>query len=215
MASNPQELELGAVLGTALRLARQRAGLTMQRLAELSGVSQPHLSQMENGKVSPSINTLYRLANAMGISAQQLLPEARGTSLEVVRAGSVPATPIVDRPDAATAQVLVGAPDRMLQVQEVQVQPGQDLGEWFRHEGEEYLYVIEGNVRIEVHGNAAEDLTSHDSAWYDSKLEHRWTLLGEQPARLLVVSAVASRVGGHGVPSERAVTDRALPDQQA
>jgi DNA-binding XRE family transcriptional regulator len=121
---------LGSVLGRSLRAARRRAGLTMDSLAEMSGVSQPHLSQMENGRVSPSISTLYRLANALGVSPQQLLPNMAEDELQVIPSGSVPTTPIVDSPSAALARVLVGSPDKLLQAQEVTVSPGQDLGQW-------------------------------------------------------------------------------------
>jgi transcriptional regulator with XRE-family HTH domain len=202
MAARSEDRDLEAVLGSGLRSARQRAGLTMARLAELSGVSQPHLSQLENGKVSPSINTLYRLANALGISPQQLLPGTVPTSIAIVRAGSVTPTAITDSPGSAMARVLVGSPDRMLQVQELSVEAGDDLGGAFSHDGEEYLYVLRGRIRLEVDGEQAEVLEAHDSAWYHSTLDHRWSLIDDEPARLLVVSAVSARTTGHGTPGE-------------
>ncbi|MCW2497990.1 helix-turn-helix domain-containing protein [Jatrophihabitans sp.] len=202
MAARSDDRDLEVVLGSGLRSARRRAGLTMARLAELSGVSQPHLSQLENGKVSPSINTLYRLANALGISPQQLLPGSAPTSIAVIRAGSVTPTAIMDSPGSAMARVLVGSPDRMLQVQELTVEAGHDLGGFFSHEGEEYLYVLAGRIRLELAGEPAEVLELHDSAWYDSTLDHRWALIDDEPAQLLVVSAVSSRPTGHGASSE-------------
>jgi transcriptional regulator with XRE-family HTH domain len=188
---------LGSVLGRSLRAARRRAGLTMDALAELSGVSQPHLSQMENGRVSPSISTLYRLANALGVSPQQLLPNMAQDELQVIRAGSVPTTPIVDSPSAALARVLVGSPGKLLQAQEVTVSPGQDLGQWFQHEGEEFIYVATGSILIELLGRSSGELAAGDCAWYPSSLEHRWQLAGDESARLIAVSAVAGRRPSH------------------
>ncbi len=202
MAARSDDRDLEAVLGTGLRSARTRAGLTMARLAELSGVSQPHLSQLENGKVSPSINTLYRLANALGISPQQLLPGSAPTSIAIIRAGSVTPTAIMDSPASAMARVLVGSPDRMLQVQELSVEADHDLGGFFSHDGEEYLYVLAGRITLELAGESAEVLEEHDSAWYDSTIDHRWALIDDEPAQLLVVSAVSSRVAGHGAPGD-------------
>lgn len=183
---------LGVELGTRLRAARRRAGLTMHHLAELSGVSQSHLSQMENGKVSPSINTLYRLATSLNVTPQELLPAAN-QSLSVIPAGSVPPTPIADIPGAATARVLVGAPDRLLQLQEVNVEPADSLGAWFRHDGEEFIYMIEGSIELEVRGQTPVELHPGDAAWYDSSLDHKWALIGQKRARLIVASAVAMR----------------------
>jgi transcriptional regulator with XRE-family HTH domain len=197
MSGKTSDENLGSILGRSLRAARRRAGLTMDTLAEMSGVSQPHLSQMENGRVSPSISTLYRLANALGISPQQLLPSMAGDELQVIRAGSTPATPILDSPTAAAARVLVGSPDKLLQVQEVAVAPGQDLGQWFKHEGEEFVYVTAGSILVELLGGSSGELAAGDSAWYDATVEHRWQLAGDQPAQLIAVSAVAGRRTSH------------------
>jgi quercetin dioxygenase-like cupin family protein len=169
----------------------------MDTLAEMSGVSQPHLSQMENGRVSPSISTLYRLANALGVSPQQLLPSMAADELQVIRSGATPATPILDSPSAAVARVLVGSPDKLLQVQEVTVSPGQDLGQWFKHEGEEFIYVTTGSILVELVGGSSGELAAGDSAWYDATVEHRWQLAGDETARLIAVSAVASRRTSH------------------
>ena len=197
MSGKTSDENLGSILGRSLRAARRRAGLTMDTLAEMSGVSQPHLSQMENGRVSPSISTLYRLANALGVSPQQLLPSMAGDELQVIRAGSTPATPILDSPTAAAARVLVGSPDKLLQVQEVAVAPGQDLGQWFKHEGEEFVYVTAGSILVELLGGSSGELAAGDSAWYDATVEHRWQLAGDQPAQLIAVSAVAGRRTSH------------------
>lgn len=177
-------------LGTALRAARVRAGLTVQALALRAEISQPHLSQMENGKVSPSIATLYRLASALDVSPQELLPDARAEEVVVVRAGGGAARPIEERPDAALARVLVGAPGRVLQVQEVTIEPGQEAGGWFEHDGEEFLYVLEGAIALEVGRTPAAQLGPGDAAWYESRRPHRWTVVGGAGARVLAVSGL-------------------------
>jgi transcriptional regulator with XRE-family HTH domain len=177
-------------LGTALRAARGRAGLTAQVLAARAGISQPHLSQMENGKVSPSIATLYRLASALGVSPQELLPDARTDDVVIARAGDGEGTPIEDRPDAALARVLVGSPGRLLQVQEVTIAPGQGAGGWFEHAGEEFLYVLEGAIVLEVGNAAPEHLGRGDAAWYASQRPHRWTVVDGEGARILAVSGL-------------------------
>lgn len=175
-------------IGGAIRAARLAAGLSMTALAERCGVSQPYLSQLENGKGSPSINTLYKLANALGVSPQDLLPD-EADEVVVILKGSRAATPIEERPDAALARVLLGAPDHLLQVQEVSVDRDQFLGGFFDHEGEEFLYVLEGQITVEIGSRPATALEAGDSVWYAATLPHRWTLIGDEPARMLVVSA--------------------------
>lgn len=195
------ERQLDFSLGRTLKAVRTKAGLTMASLAQLAEISQPHLSQMENGKVSPSISTLYRLANALQVSPQELLPSTPVSELVVIRAGETEATPISDQPGAALARVLLGSPGRNLQVQEILVEAGDSLGDWFDHEGEEYLYVLEGSITIELKDNDPRELGVGDSAWYPSDIPHRW-VAAQHPVRVLAVSSIAERAvkerTGHG-----------------
>jgi transcriptional regulator with XRE-family HTH domain len=179
-----------AALGETIRAARRDLGLSTTAMAERCGISQPYLSQLENGKASPSINTLYRIANALGLGPQELLPRSEEESI-VIRAGTGDQTPIEDRPDAASARVLLGSPGRMLAAQEVAAEPGDDLGGWWEHDGEELVYVLEGEVGIELRHRPAEHLSAGDLAWYPARTPHRWRSLDNVGARILVVNAVA------------------------
>src|SRR5215210_7310484 len=60
-------------MGDRLRRARQARGLSLRGLAELLGVSPSLISQVETGRAKPSVNTLYALANELGISLDVLL----------------------------------------------------------------------------------------------------------------------------------------------
>ena len=62
-----------ADMGDRLRQARQARGLSLRRLAALVGVSPSLISQVETGRAKPSVNTLYALANELGISLDVLL----------------------------------------------------------------------------------------------------------------------------------------------
>lgn len=63
-------------VGTALREARLRAGLSQESLAEKLGTAQPHVSAIETGKRSPSWDYIIRFAEALKVSAISLLREA-------------------------------------------------------------------------------------------------------------------------------------------
>jgi transcriptional regulator with XRE-family HTH domain len=161
----------------------------MTVLAERCGLSQPYLSQLENGKGAPSIGTLYRIANALDVSPQDLLPLAPESAGLVIRSGSVTPTPIDDRANSATARVLVGSPEKLLQIQEVVADAGQDLGGFFEHEGEEFLYVVEGNVEVTLQGQPPARLGPGDAMWYPATTAHQWAVTDAGRATLLVVNA--------------------------
>jgi transcriptional regulator with XRE-family HTH domain len=189
---------IGPAIGSAIRGARGRAGLSMTDLAKRCGLSQPYLSQLENGKASPSIHTLYRIANALDLTPQDLLPPSGGAPFVVSRAGSDGATPIEHRDDAALARVLVGSPDRLIQAQEVTATGDQSLGGWFEHDGEDLVYLVEGVVDVTLSTGHSVRLHAGDSVWYSSQIPHQWSRVDGADARILVISAaVPGRDPGH------------------
>lgn len=70
----PSELvkELGETI-SRVRTFRTYRGLTMKALADAAGISQPHLSDIENGKKTGSVNVLKRIAVALGVDLDDLV----------------------------------------------------------------------------------------------------------------------------------------------
>ncbi len=63
-------------LGAFIRQQRQRAGLSLRQLAELTHLSNPYLSQVERGLHEPSVRVLKAISDALNLSAETLLAEA-------------------------------------------------------------------------------------------------------------------------------------------
>ena len=66
-------MDMRALVGINVRLARLRKGLTQEEFAEKSGFSQQYISSLENGRRNPSIVTIYELAQALGVSHVELV----------------------------------------------------------------------------------------------------------------------------------------------
>jgi transcriptional regulator with XRE-family HTH domain len=97
----PAAIPSGADIGDFIREQRQTAKLSLRRLADEAGVSNPYLSQIERGLRKPSAEILQQLAKALRISAEQLyvqagLLEDRGTS-QAVEAAVVSDVAITER----------------------------------------------------------------------------------------------------------------------
>ncbi len=73
-------------LGARLRDARLQASMSQADLSERSGIPKPTLSRYENDHVSPSLNTLARLAGALGITESSLLGDKASPMDAFVRA---------------------------------------------------------------------------------------------------------------------------------
>lgn len=91
--------EVGVNLGSRLREARIRSGLTLREVARQLGVSASFVSQLENGKSQPSVVTLYSLTQLLGVSIDQMFePDKAADSPARRKAGPKAA----DEPPART-----------------------------------------------------------------------------------------------------------------
>jgi transcriptional regulator with XRE-family HTH domain len=78
-------------LGAFIRQQRQRAGLSLRQLAELTSLSNPYLSQVERGLHEPSVRVLKAISDALNLSAETLLAEAG--LIDAMAGGSPDAVP--------------------------------------------------------------------------------------------------------------------------
>ena len=104
-------------LGAFIRQQRQRAGLSLRQLAELTSLSNPYLSQIERGLHQPSVRVLRAISDALNLSAETLLAEAglidaiAGHSPDGRNRGPAPAAPAA--PAAPGTEDAIGADPRL------------------------------------------------------------------------------------------------------
>lgn len=182
----------GEVLGARLRAARERQGIGLRALARRLGVSASLLSQIERGKSSPSVATLYAIVTELGISLDDLLLDgaARG------RAGGPPGAPVQRGGERSTIvldsgvrwQRLTPGPDAN-EFNEVEYPPGAESAPetgLLRHPGREYGVVLEGRLGVQL-GFDRHELGPGDSISFDSSTPHRLWTIGDAPARAIWV----------------------------
>ncbi|MFT4306877.1 MAG: XRE family transcriptional regulator [Microbacterium sp.] len=165
-------------IGTAVRAARADRGESMRAVAERAGISQPMLSKVENGRILPSLTTVYGLAAALEVPAASLLPAVGGASGEPVHF-------VVDEPGPApTAQLLSGGAGASFHVYLVTGRAGDDDGRDFRHPGQEFVHVVSGVAQLR-RGDRVDRVAAGESITYDGAVAHRWSML--EDARYLLV----------------------------
>lgn len=163
-----------AALGAAVRAARTRLDLSVQALAERAGVSLGLVSQLERGMGNPSLQSIQRVAQALGIPVSRLL-EAPVDELAVVRAGE---RHLLDGDEAeagaAVRELLSPQGDSRIQFIRTLLPPGfSNEGQPYRHIGTETVTVLSGALLL-VHGERREQLAAGDSATYGCSTAHWW-----------------------------------------
>jgi transcriptional regulator with XRE-family HTH domain len=170
-------------LGRKIRDLRLRRGLTVQQLAEASHLSKGFISQVENGRTSPSLATLHNLALALRTSAAYLVVEAH-ERLHVVRAAERQRLP--SNGAAARVEVLSAVPKRNLELLLMELPPGSGTATVHHcHHAEECALCLEGRARF-VHGSEEVVLEAGDSCHYDGRVTHTFENAGTREARLLI-----------------------------
>ena len=181
--------ELTLRIGAEIRSRRKSRGMTMQELAARADLSQSFLSQVERGLARLSMRSLDRVAQALDTSAVGLLstrPATRNVDrrVRVIARAERAHLPMLDHLSGAEGYAVTDS-DRHLRAVEFIGGPGEFEPHFFVHRNEEMCYVIEGEFEFEVEGRLYR-LGPSDSIAYSGGVGHRYRVLGDAPARLLV-----------------------------
>lgn len=168
----------GVDVGQCLRRRRGERCLSLRALAEQSGVSVNTLSLIENGKVSPSVGTLQRIAQTLQVPITALFEsEIPRSTLVHMRSDS--------RLKAAFSHgsledLGAGMADRTVEPFVITLDPGADSGPSpIVHAGQEFVFCLDGQIDYVVEDRAYA-LEPGDSLLFDANLPHRW--LNTRPA---------------------------------
>jgi transcriptional regulator with XRE-family HTH domain len=177
-------------LGNQIRKLRNKKDLTLQDLANLTGLSKPNLSQIENNYITPPIATLLRLATALGVQIGYFFQDTpQNNNMTVVRkkdrygvAKKLHITRIgYQYEPLAYPKIEKNMEPFIVHMEE---REASDII-YNKHRGEEFLYVLEGCLEFHYGGNTT-TLEEGDSLYFDSIIPHGYRGIGG-PAKTLVV----------------------------
>ncbi|NQX17334.1 helix-turn-helix domain-containing protein [Rathayibacter sp. VKM Ac-2857] len=193
VSDTPAAVDEAAVLmalGNSVRAARVARQLPMRTVALEAGISQPFLSQIENGRTLPSLLTLYRLARALDVPVSELVPSAVAQPrIHVVRRDEGPQVPVSEAANAAVGRMLSSGDGRSTTVTEYRVHSHEDLGEHFQSDGELLVYVAEGSIQVVIEDHGEWTVGAGESISYPGGLLNSWRVVDENATILLVHSS--------------------------
>jgi len=176
-------------LGRKIRDLRLRRGLTVQQLAEATGLSKGFVSQVENGRTSPSLATLSDLAKSLETSVAYLVVEEDQVPY-VVRRTERPNMSV--NGNSSRIEVMSAQPRRNLELLHAELPQGAAMNDKRHfHHGEEVVLCVEGHVRL-VCGEHVVLLESGDSCHFDGRVPHSLENAGETLARMLIALTPAA-----------------------
>jgi transcriptional regulator with XRE-family HTH domain len=172
-----------ATLGGRLRARRSDKGMSLRALASRAGLSPSLVSGVERGIVQPSVASLQKISSALGTSVAQLtaapLPACQVLGGEVLP---------LDLPTQGVQIEDLSGTAQLLEPQRFSIEPGQGSGGEYMHDGEEFLYVVEGTLSITLDARDQFDIGTGMSLCFESTRRHRWWNPGDVVTRVLWIN---------------------------
>jgi len=186
-------MEKNEEFASKIKSIRERQDMTIEELSEASGVKLEVLQAMENGEVIPSLTPLTKMARALGVRLGTFLDDTPQIGPVVTRAGK-PTNSIYfsGREDVTNATNLefhslgAGKIDRNMDPFIIDIEYEEGEKELSSHEGEEFIYVLEGEIEV-IYGKDSFKISTGDSIFYDSVVPHHLHATGEKKSKILAV----------------------------
>jgi transcriptional regulator with XRE-family HTH domain len=173
---------------------RKKRKITLDKLSDLTGLTKGYLSKIERAKKAPPYSTLNKIALAFGVDAASLLEESSQETKNIKVAFTKNSHGKAVRSVGSLAEgSLYGynyealASDKSgKNMEPFIIEPSFDEEAIFQHEGEEFMYVLEGRHEFIYDGNRY-IMDKGDSVYFDAAVPHTGRSLGKKKAKLLAV----------------------------
>ena len=178
--------------GVKIKSIREERGISLSFLSEKSGVDADVLSAIESSKGLSFVEPLVKIARALGVRLGTFLEEQAQngpvvTTHEQVKLGLSMGSTTSKRKDMHYCSLTQSKAGRRMESFEIVFEPSADSDFVLSsHEGEEFLYVLEGAVEIN-YGDDSYTLKTGDSIYYDSIVAHHVRCANDNKAKILAV----------------------------
>lgn len=180
-------------LATRVRDLRKARGMTLEQAAQQAGLARSTLSKIENGQMSPTYEALKKLALGLEISVPQLFTppqSAQATArMSLTRSGEGAGHITATYEHNLMAESL--SAKKMLPYQaRIRARNMEEFNGWVRHDGEEFLYVLTGVIRLYTEFYEPVEMRRGDSAYYDASMGHNVVSVSSEDATVLWVTSL-------------------------
>jgi transcriptional regulator with XRE-family HTH domain len=181
-------------LAERVRELRKARGMTLEQAANQAGLARSTLSKIENGQMSPTYEALKKLATGLEISVPQLFtPPVKGQingRMAITRGGEGAAHATATYEHELLANALMKK--KMLPYRaRIRARRMEEFDGWVRHDGEEFLYVLTGVVKLYTEFYEPVEMRRGDSAYYDASMGHNVISISDDDATILWVTSLS------------------------
>jgi transcriptional regulator with XRE-family HTH domain len=187
-------------VGKALKERRAHHGWTLSEVSKTTGISISTLSKIENGHLSPSYQSILQLCAGLGIEIGDLVAAKPHTQEEAKRltgrrsiSHDHDGLVMGDEQFVYTYLCTDIAHKRIIPMMiDVRAHSMNEVDGLWHHVGEQFLYVLEGEIELHTELYEPSRLKKGDSAYFDSTMRHGYIATGKSPAKILVMCSSAT-----------------------
>jgi transcriptional regulator with XRE-family HTH domain len=189
-----EQSDLAPTVGKNLRRLRTERGLSLEKLAQASGVSRAMLGQVELGQSAPTINVLWKIAKSLDVPFSALISTNSESPVKVLREKD--AKRLLSNDGSFSSRALFPFDERRrVEFYELTLSPkGVELAEPHAPGTVENLVVSKGQLVLEAAGERFE-LGTGDAIVFEADKPHAYRNPGSSEARLYLVMTYAEQVG--------------------
>ncbi|MBQ9992084.1 MAG: helix-turn-helix transcriptional regulator [Firmicutes bacterium] len=174
------------LIGKNIQAKRKERRMSLEALSKRCGVSKSMLSQIEQDKTNPTIITAWKIAKTLSMSIEELMENKDGALIEVIKNEDAPTMSTNDN----KGYLKVNSPMDTIEETElytVHLEPkGINASEAHAPGAVEFLYIIEGEVKVTA-GDHAAVLQPGDTARYNADIAHSAENIGDKEAKMFLV----------------------------
>lgn len=179
--------------GAALRAFRRKQGWTLAEVSQKTSLPVSTLSRIETDQISPTYDQLSKLSVGLCIDMAQLLSgdindakPVQTARRSVNRAGD---GQILDTPMQSLRYLSVDLINKQFApiIGEIKAHSLEEAGEFHRHNGEEFIFVVSGELELHSESYTPLRLRPGDSVYFDSSMPHAYVAVGKDPCKILSI----------------------------
>jgi len=178
-------------LGDCLRALRHAHGLTLQQVSTRTGLALSTLSKVENHQMSLTYDKILQICDGLGIPMTELLTQDTAAAATRTRVSvAAPANTLVhDTPNYEYFYLSTDLTDKRMVplIATVRARTLEEFGPLVKHPGEEFIYVVAGEIEVHTEHYAPLRLAAGQSCYIDSTMGHAYLAVGAGEARIVGV----------------------------
>lgn len=175
-------------IGNMLKNQRLSLGLSIRDLSARCNIASGTISQIETGKSSPNLVSIHTICEALSFPISALFVEDSADQIKLVRKN--------ERSDfmrnisngEEIRESLITKGDSKMWAGVITMPPHTDSGDYYYHEGEEFVFVLKGTLTFMLENNPPCILMEEDTLYYPNIIGHRWENSTDETTEFLIVS---------------------------